>query len=101
MGNRHGDDQRRLVWPPSPGLFRVRQAKSAWKVPAQIVEDEAGWHAIVDGVPYESNADPALAERVAEVWLGEIITETDYRWLLAIKADALERNEKDHPSLRP
>ena len=70
-------------------------------MPARIVQDDNGWHAIIDEAAFDPDPDPAKAPRVADVWTGQRITEAEYEWLLAVKRQAMEAGDLDHPSLNP
>lgn len=103
MGNvRRAKEQRRMVWPPEPGLFCLRLVRDGWRVPAKIVHDEEGrWHAEVDEEVHESHPDPAHAYMVSAIWhAGLKLPQADYDWLLAIKRHA-QKHDPTHPSLNP
>lgn len=100
---RHGDDQARAIWPPSPGLFSLRLKRHAWAVPACIVHDKPSdqWHAEIDGEAYETHSDPTLAPMIDVVWHGgRKIDQAEYDWLFALK-DWARANNPDHPCLWP
>jgi hypothetical protein len=97
----HSAAQRRNIWPPEPGTFCVRLAKSAWRVPAQIIHSDIGWQAEVDGVKHPPHLDPALALHVAMVWHhGTMIPRDSFQWLNDVRAWA-KVNCPDHPALFP
>jgi hypothetical protein len=100
LSDRHAVDQRRAIWPPEPGCFRIRLAPRAWLVPCKIVHDDDGWHAIIDEREHDPHPDPAHAPRVSDVWTGLRISESEYDWLIAVKRQA-ERTDPSHPSLNP
>jgi len=101
MTDRHAPSQRRLIWPPSPGWFKLRLVRGGWQVPAMICHhDQIGWWAVLDGEQFAPHDDPAHAPRVSDIWTGTIIDEATYDWLLAVKAWA-RQHEPDHPCLSP
>jgi hypothetical protein len=99
---RHHDDQRRQVWPPEAGFFRLRLVRKGWAVPCQIVcTDDELWQATIDGEALTAHADPAHAPRVADIWHGgHRIDEAEYLWCLAVKEHAAA-HDPDHPALNP
>lgn len=99
---RHDASQRRLIWPPEPGFFRLRLVKRGWPVPCQIIlRDGPLWQAERDGVLAAPHPDPAIAEYVADIWTGgSKVDEFEYRWLIALKAHCLA-HEPDHPAVNP
>lgn len=105
MHERHDPSQRRLIWPPEPGFFRLRLCKGAWAVPSKIArlpEAQDWWQATIDEAVYPAHRDPVLAAGVPEVWQGGfIIEESEYLFLLAVKAHAAARGLTHHPSLNP
>jgi hypothetical protein len=91
----------RLIWPPQPGYFAVRLVRKGFRVPACINWDGSVWHAIIDEITYLPHTDPAHAQGVARIWMsGLMITEADYRWMIAIKVWA-RTADPDHPCLSP
>lgn len=80
----------------------MRLVKNGWRVPARIHhQDDGRWAAEVDEEMCEPHLDPALAPMVAALWHGGIkIDEQTYRWLLAMKAHAIE-HDPSHPALNP
>lgn len=101
-GDRHDARQRRAIWPPQPGFFRLRLAKNAWPVPARITHDGDMWQATIDGSECAAHADPALAPRVTDIWEGGwIVDEAEYRWALAVRDAAAAADHTDHPALNP
>jgi hypothetical protein len=102
MVERHAENQRRPVWPPCPGFFRLALVRGAWGVPCQIVHHpDLGWQAIVDEKLCQPHIDPAYAERITQVWsYGFIITQSEYDWLIAVKRHA-EKEDPHHPCLHP
>jgi len=102
MTERHDASQARAIWPPMPGFFRLRLTRGGWPVPCRIVQSGEGWHAEVDGRVYDPHPDPAYAARVADVWTGGIkIAEWEWHWCVAVRQDALDRGETEHPALNP
>lgn len=99
---RHAADQARTVWPPAPGLFRLRLTKGGWGVPCRIAcTDQGEWFAEVDGCTHRAHPNPALAEGVSDIWtFGEIINRTTFEWLFAMK-DHAAAHDPDHPCLNP
>lgn len=101
MSDRHHPSQRRAVWPPETGYFRLRFVRGAWAVPARITCEDGLWQATIDGDDRQADADPAVAPGVADVWHGgTMIDAVTYAWLLAMKDWALA-NEPKHPCLHP
>lgn len=98
----HDTTQARVVWPPEPGTFSLRLVRRGWRVPARIQRTaDALWQADVDGVLCDAHIDPALADRVATIWHhGLRIPDSEYRWLLALKAHAA-LYAPQHPCLSP
>lgn len=102
MTGRHDEDQRRVIWPPSPGWFSLRLVSKGWPVPARIACDNGRWHAEIDGEIFADHPDPVHAPRVADIWQsGTIVDEADYQWRTAVREDARARGDRDHPSLNP
>jgi hypothetical protein len=98
---RHAESQRRLIWPPSPGYFRLALVRGGWRVPCRIISGEAGWHAEINGEIFPPHPDPVQARRVDAVWHGGImINESDFLWLESVRAWALA-HEPEHPAARP
>ena len=58
----------RLVWPPSPGTFKLRLVRGGPWVPAEIVHLDGMWQAVIAGEPRRPHADPVLADGVERVW---------------------------------
>jgi hypothetical protein len=120
MSERHAPAQSRLIWPPEPGLFRLRLVKGAWGVPARIlrrdIRDCGGygcghqpcicdplfvWQAEIDEAKNEPNIDPALARGVDTIWHGGLkIDQAEYDWLIETKRYA-ETSNPGHPCLHP
>jgi hypothetical protein len=101
QNRRHDPAQARLVWPPSPGTFRLRLVKGGWAVPAQIVETAAGWCAIIDEFAFAPHPDPTQAEGVERIWTGGTkIDQAEYDWLIALKAAAKAAAPR-HPAVNP
>jgi hypothetical protein len=66
-----------------------------------IVQNNRGWHAVIDEFEHPANEDPVQAEGVSTVWTyGQIIGVNSYNWLLSVKRWA-EKNYRDHPALHP
>lgn len=98
---RHHSSQRRRVWPPEPGCFRMRLVAHGWMVPCRILHSDAGWQAEIDGEARPTDLDPALAEDVARIWhSGFIVTEDVYAWASHVREWARE-HDPAHPSLHP
>lgn len=101
MSERHDPSQARSIWPPSVGYFRMSLVRKGWAVPCMISIVNGQWQATVDGKELPPDADPALAERVSDIWhSGHFIDRSEYLWRLAIKEHS-ERSDPDHPSLHP
>jgi hypothetical protein len=102
MSNRHATFQRRLIWPPEPGIFALRLVRGAWRAPCRIIyNDDGRWQAEIDGELQEPDADPALAHMVSAIWHGGIkVDAATYQWMLAVKAHAA-LHDPDHPALHP
>jgi hypothetical protein len=99
--DRHAKGQRRAVWPPEPGLFRLRLVRGGWGVPCAIAVTIDGWQAEIDGIAYPPDPDPARAIGVERIWTGaEIIDQSEHDWLIEMKAWALA-HEPDHPAANP
>jgi hypothetical protein len=100
MSDRHAPAQSRLIWPPSPGLFRLRLVKGAWAVPTRILRGTL-WQAEIDETLNAPHADPALARGVDTIWHGGLrIDQDEYDWLIGMKRYA-EQSNHDHPCLHP
>lgn len=95
---------------PLPGFYRVRLAKGAHALGAEIrrieraIDDEQWieWIVVIDGEP-EMKASRApwsnpMMERV--YYYGTPIEEVEYRYLIELRAWALQYNA-DHPILHP
>jgi len=99
--DRHATGQRRAVWPPEPGLFRLRLVRGGWGVPARLSVTVDGWAAEIDGTSYPADPDPARAEGVERIWTGgEIIDQHEYDWLIEMRTWALTY-DRDHPAAQP
>jgi hypothetical protein len=100
MPGRHDPAQSRLIWPPSPGLFRLRLVKGAWAVPARILFGGL-WQAEIDEALNAPHADAVLARGVDTIWHGGLrIDQDEYDWLIATKRHA-EAHDPSHPCLHP
>jgi len=92
--------QRRLIWPPEPGFFRMRLVRHGWAVPARIIHEEL-WQAVVDGVWFDPHEDPLAAPYVARIWQGAMKIDPDhYDWLENVRQWALA-HYPDHPAAHP
>jgi hypothetical protein len=101
VSDRHAAAQRRVVWPPEPGLFRLRLVRGGWGVPARIAVTIDGWRAEIDGIAYPPDPDPARAPGVERIWVSaEIIDQLEYQWLVEMREWALA-HDPDHPAANP
>jgi hypothetical protein len=88
----------RLVWPPSPGYFRLRIVRHGWRAPARIVRDGQEWHAVIDGEAYPAAADPRHAPGIDRIWHGGTqIGESEYQYLERLREWARE-HQPNHPA---
>lgn len=102
LAERHATGQKRLIWPPSPGFFKMTMVRKGWQVPCRIVHGDGRWHAVIDGRTYDSHPDPSHAPRLADVWHnGTIIDESEYDYLAAVREHARATGDEHHPSLNP
>jgi hypothetical protein len=103
MSGRHDPSQNRLIWPPEPGLFRLRLVKGAWGVPARIHHWPAAnlWAAEIDEALSDSTRDPAHIPQISMIWHGGLrIDAAEYEWLIETKRYA-EIANPEHPCLSP
>jgi hypothetical protein len=99
--DRHAADQRRAVWPPEPGHFRLSLVRGGWRVPARLSVTVDGWQAEIDGIAYPPDPDPARATGVERVWTGgEIIDQSEHDWLVEMRTWA-RTHAPDHPAANP
>lgn len=91
----------RLVWPPSPGYYRLRLVRGGWEVPARLSFDDGLWTAEIDGVVIAPpHADPVLAG-ADQIWhYGRPITELEYRLLHKLK-QIVRCTDPSHPAVNP
>ena len=84
------------------GYFRVRLARQAFLVPAQICTDGVEWWAEVNGEPYGPHtASPDRSEWIERIWAyGREIDAAEHAYLVATFCWAKE-HQPDHPILHP
>ena len=104
--------QRRLVWPPDPGFFRMPLVRGGWPVPCRIMHELMPdptqtsmklrmWRAIIDEEALDPALDALTAIGVARIWHNaEIVGQADYEWRCALKNEK-RVSDPDHPCLHP